>query len=114
MLNRLRAVSHPNGEDFKLPNIPSMAIMMTTNLLLQVVRFHEADTVAVLLKLTTLQISFFIIISSSHEYAKHLGGNSTFSGIVIGIPTVFSGLALLPIMRFDHGQAWKYNVLLDI
>ncbi|KAF9012096.1 MFS general substrate transporter [Hymenopellis radicata] len=51
-----------------------------------------------------LQISFFIIVSSSNEYAKYLGGDSTFSGIVIGIPTVFSGLALLPMMKFDHGH----------
>ncbi len=53
--------------------------------------------------LITSQISFFIIVSSSNEYAKYLGGDSTFSGIVIGIPTVFSGLALLPMMKFDHG-----------
>ena len=52
----------------------------------------------------TLQISFFIIVSSSNEYAQHLGGTSTFSGLVIGIPTVFSGLALLPLLRLDGGK----------
>ncbi|KAG6829729.1 hypothetical protein H0H92_003688 [Tricholoma furcatifolium] len=50
-----------------------------------------------------LQISFFIIVSSSNEYALHLGGTSTFSGIVIGIPTAFSGLALVPLAKYDRG-----------
>ncbi|KAI0819729.1 major facilitator superfamily domain-containing protein [Trametes gibbosa] len=50
-----------------------------------------------------LQLTFFIIVSSSNEYAQHLGGTSTFSGLVIGIPTVFSGLALIPLMRLDQG-----------
>ncbi|KAH7103807.1 MFS general substrate transporter [Auriculariales sp. MPI-PUGE-AT-0066] len=49
------------------------------------------------------QISFFIIVSSSNEYAKELGGTSTFSGVVIGIPTVISGITLLPLMRYDGG-----------
>ncbi|KAG5718218.1 hypothetical protein E4T56_gene1599 [Termitomyces sp. T112] len=50
-----------------------------------------------------LQISFFIIVSSSNEYALHLGGTSTFSGIVIGIPTLISGLSLIPLVRHDKG-----------
>ncbi|KAH9946588.1 MFS general substrate transporter, partial [Amylocystis lapponica] len=50
------------------------------------------------------QVSFFVIVSSSSLYAEHLGGTQTFSGLVIGIPTVFSGLALLPLMKIDqHG-----------
>ncbi|KAF8997151.1 MFS general substrate transporter [Hymenopellis radicata] len=76
--------SRREGEEFKLPKISSMVIILTANML--------------------LQISFFIIVSSSNEYAKHLGGDSTFSGIVIGIPTVFSGLALIPMMKFDQGH----------
>ena len=51
-----------------------------------------------------LQITFFIIVSSSNDYAQHLGGSSTFSGLVIGIPTAVSGLTLLPLMRLDQGQ----------
>ena len=51
------------------------------------------------------QISFFIIVSSSNAYAQHLGGTSTFSGLVIGIPTVFSGLALLPLLKLDQGMS---------
>lgn len=42
-------------------------------------------------------------MSSSNAYAQHLGGTSTFSGLVIGIPTVFSGVALLPLMKLDRG-----------
>ncbi|KIP02457.1 hypothetical protein PHLGIDRAFT_95974 [Phlebiopsis gigantea 11061_1 CR5-6] len=51
-----------------------------------------------------LQISFFIVVSSSNAYAQHLGGTSTFSGLVIGIPTAFSGLALLPLIKLDQGM----------
>ncbi|KAI0631546.1 major facilitator superfamily domain-containing protein [Trametes polyzona] len=58
---------------------------------------------AVLTSHTIAQLTFFIIVSSSNEYAQHLGGTSTFSGLVIGIPTVFSGLALIPLMRIDQG-----------
>lgn len=70
-------------EDFKLPPRASLVIILLHNLL--------------------LQISFFIVVSSSNVYAELLGGDATFSGIVIGIPTVFSGIALLPIMRYDKG-----------
>ncbi|KAF5361120.1 hypothetical protein D9758_009088 [Tetrapyrgos nigripes] len=62
-----------------------------------------ASLVIVLLSNMFMQISFFIVVSSSNEYAKHLGGTSTFSGVVIGIPTVFSGLTLIPLMKYDRG-----------
>ncbi|EMD35780.1 hypothetical protein CERSUDRAFT_115734 [Gelatoporia subvermispora B] len=62
-----------------------------------------ASLVTVLLASALLQVSFFIVVSSSDQYAAHLGGTSTFSGLVIGIPTVFSGLALLPLMKLDQG-----------
>ncbi|CDO75924.1 hypothetical protein BN946_scf184873.g13 [Trametes cinnabarina] len=73
-------------DDLKLPKMASLAIILTSNVLMQ----HH-------------QLTFFIIVSSSNEYAHYLGGTSTFSGLVIGIPTVFSGLALLPLMRLDQG-----------
>ncbi|KAF9016659.1 MFS general substrate transporter [Hymenopellis radicata] len=76
--------SHRTDGEYKLPKTSSRVIILMTNLL--------------------LQISFFIIVSSSNEYAKSLGGDSTFSGIVIGIPTVFSGLALIPLMKYDKGR----------
>ncbi|KAK7061045.1 hypothetical protein VNI00_000780 [Paramarasmius palmivorus] len=74
-----------NGVDpeLKLPKKSSLAIILLANAL--------------------LQISFFIIVSSSNEYAQHLGGTATFSGIVIGIPTVFSGITLVPLMKYDKG-----------
>jgi len=49
-------------------------------------------------------LSFFIIIPSSNDYVKYLGGDSTFSGVVIGIPTVFSALALVPLVQYDKGM----------
>ncbi|KAG2136474.1 major facilitator superfamily domain-containing protein [Suillus bovinus] len=71
-------------EEFKLPNLPSLVIMISMNLL--------------------LQVSFFIVVSSSNKYAEYLGGNATFSGIVIGIPTAFSGLSLIPLTKYDRGM----------
>ncbi|OSD00295.1 MFS general substrate transporter [Trametes coccinea BRFM310] len=71
------------NDDLKLPKMGSLAIIITSNVM--------------------LQLTFFIIVSSSNEYAQYLGGTSTFSGLVIGIPTVFSGIALLPLMRLDQG-----------
>lgn len=58
-----------------------------------------------------LQVSFFIVVSSSNAYAHYLGGTSTFSGLVIGIPTVFSGIALLPLLKFDQGMSSMYFTL---
>lgn len=49
------------------------------------------------------QLTFFIVVSSSNEYAQHLGGTSTFSGLVIGIPTAVSAVILLPLMAIDQG-----------
>lgn len=75
--------NYEDDSELKLPKIASLCIILTMNLL--------------------LQISFFIIVSSSNEYAQYLGGSSTFSGLVIGIPTVFGGLALIPMTKFDKG-----------
>ncbi|KAJ3545257.1 hypothetical protein NMY22_g2512 [Coprinellus aureogranulatus] len=71
------------NEEFKMPKRASLIIVVLANIL--------------------LQMSFFIIVSSSNEYAKYLGGTSTFSGVVVGIPTLFSGLALLPMLKYDGG-----------
>ena len=49
------------------------------------------------------QISFFIIVPSSSVYAGRLGGGETFSGLVIGIPTLISALALVPLLKYDKG-----------
>lgn len=73
-----------DAEDFKLPRRSSLAVILVANFL--------------------LQMSFFIVVSSSNEYTHSLGGDSTFSGVVIGIPPVFTGIAMLPMMRFDHGS----------
>ncbi|KAJ4478185.1 major facilitator superfamily domain-containing protein [Lentinula aciculospora] len=78
--------------ELKLPKRSSLVIILLANALLQ-------------------QISFFIIVSSSNEYALHLGGTSTFSGVVIGIPTVFSGLTLIPLMKYDKGG---YGLALNV
>ncbi|KAM6499500.1 Major facilitator superfamily domain containing protein [Amanita muscaria] len=69
--------------DFTLPKLSSLAIIVITNLL--------------------LQISLFIIVPTSNEYAKYLGGNSTFAGLVIGLPTLVASLALFPLMQYDGG-----------
>ncbi|CAL1702378.1 unnamed protein product [Somion occarium] len=50
------------------------------------------------------KLSSLAIILITNGLMQHLGGNATFSGIVIGIPTAISGLSLLPLMRFDQGR----------
>ena len=50
------------------------------------------------------KLSFFILIPSSSKYAEYLGGSATFSGIVIGIPTLFGGIALIPLTKYDRGR----------
>lgn len=50
------------------------------------------------------QFSFFIIVSSASAYAEHLGGSAVFSGLIIGIPTVFSGITLIFMTRLDKGR----------
>lgn len=57
------------------------------------------------MRLGDLQLTFFIIVSSSKDYAAYLGGSATFSGLVIGIPTAISGLVLLPLMSLDQGKS---------
>ncbi|KAF8621395.1 hypothetical protein AX15_007848 [Amanita polypyramis BW_CC] len=52
---------------------------------------------------TLLQLSFFIIIPSSNDYAQYLGGNSVLSGLTIGIPTAVSALVLFPLTQYDGG-----------
>lgn len=51
------------------------------------------------------QVSMFIVVSSASKYAEHLGGTATFAGLVIGIPVVFAGIALLPLMTVDRGAS---------
>ncbi|KAJ7908477.1 hypothetical protein B0H13DRAFT_2331345 [Mycena leptocephala] len=49
-----------------------------------------------------LQFSFFVTVSSAAVYAEYPGGSALFSGLTIGIPTVFSGLALIPLTKYDE------------
>ncbi|KAI9460196.1 MFS general substrate transporter [Lactarius psammicola] len=66
------------------PKMRSLVIMLFTNVL--------------------LQTTFFVVVSSGSKYAEYLGGSSTFSGLVIGIPTVISGMTLVPLVRSDGGE----------
>ncbi|KAK2464984.1 hypothetical protein APHAL10511_003060 [Amanita phalloides] len=81
--SEVQAVESPDPE-LALPNIPSLAIIIIVS--------------------TVLQLSFFIIIPASDEYALYLGGDSTFSGLTIGIPTAISGLILFPLTKYDRGR----------
>lgn len=69
--------------EFKLPKMSSLVVVLFANVF--------------------MQLSFFIIIPSSSVYAESLGGGQTFSGLVIGIPTVVSTLTLGPMMKYDKG-----------
>ncbi|KAJ7117423.1 major facilitator superfamily domain-containing protein [Mycena epipterygia] len=70
--------------ELRLPNRVSLCIMIATNAL--------------------LQFSFFVTVSSASAYAEYLGGSALFSGLTIGIPTVFSGLLLIPLTKYDEGR----------
>ncbi|KAF8816715.1 MFS general substrate transporter [Phlegmacium glaucopus] len=88
--SRLRLANETQGQDaierseFKLPNLSSLFIIIGGNAL--------------------SQLSFFIVISSASIYAEHLGGSATFSGLTIGIPVIFSGIALIFTTRLDGGR----------
>ncbi|CAK5283418.1 unnamed protein product [Mycena citricolor] len=70
--------------ELRLPPLTSVGIMLGSNAL--------------------MQFAFFVTVSSAALYAEHLGGSALFSGLTIGIPTVFSGLALIPLTRYDEGR----------
>jgi hypothetical protein len=72
-----------NDPEFKLPNKTSLLI--------------------VLVGAAFFQMGFFILVPSSAAYAERLGGTATFSGLVIGVPVVFGGMALFPMTRMDKG-----------
>ncbi|KAF7304388.1 hypothetical protein HMN09_00840900 [Mycena chlorophos] len=70
--------------ELRLPGRASLVVMIATNVL--------------------LQFAFFVIVSSAAEYADFLGATSVFAGLVIGIPMAFSGMALVPLTRYDEGR----------
>ncbi|KAJ6513535.1 membrane transporter [Mycena vulgaris] len=70
--------------ELRLPDRASLSIMIATNAL--------------------LQFSFFVTVSSASAYAEYLGGSALFSGLTIGIPTVFSGLLLIPLTKYYQGR----------
>ncbi|KAJ3510442.1 hypothetical protein NLJ89_g4669 [Agrocybe chaxingu] len=72
------------NSEFKLPSRRSLFIIIAGNAL--------------------FQITFFIVVSSASAYTEHLGGSPTFAGLIIGIPALCSGLALLVITRVDEGR----------
>ena len=57
------------------------------------------------------QNTFFIVVSSSNEYAEYLGGTSTFSGLTIGIPTGVGFLTLLPLTWVDKSESWMPSIV---
>ncbi|KAF8217170.1 membrane transporter [Mycena galopus ATCC 62051] len=77
--------------EFRLPNRGSLVTMIATNVL--------------------MQFAFFVTVSSAALYAEYLGGSALFSGLTIGIPTVFSGIALIPMTRYDEG---RYSIPLKV
>ncbi|OCH89962.1 MFS general substrate transporter [Obba rivulosa] len=78
-----REVEHVEDNEYKLPRKTSLVIILFASAL--------------------LQVSLYIVVSSSNQYTAYLGGTATFSGLVIGIPPAFSGLGLLPLMKLDQG-----------
>ncbi|KAH8833342.1 MFS general substrate transporter [Flagelloscypha sp. PMI_526] len=71
-------------DEFKLPSLTNLIIVIGGS--------------------TIHQLSFFIVVSSVSLYSIHLGGDETFSGLVLGIPPVCGGLILLPLVALDGGR----------
>ncbi|KAH0834726.1 hypothetical protein J3R83DRAFT_10277 [Lanmaoa asiatica] len=96
-----------DGEEFKLPKLASLAIVIAHNIMLADVHLrHELHSMT----LARQKLSFFIFISSS-EYAEYVDGSATESGVVIRIPSLFSGIILIPMTRYDKG---RYTTALHI
>ncbi|KZP28913.1 MFS general substrate transporter [Athelia psychrophila] len=70
--------------ELQMPKRSSLIILLTSHLL--------------------LQISFFIPVASANSYVQHLGGTSAFSGVVLGVPVVAAGLAIIPMMKYDKDK----------
>lgn len=98
-------VGDEENPEFKLPGMSSLVVVLVTNVLMQVISRLSSSSVDSLLNFPKKkhQISFFIIVPSSSVYAERLGGGETFSGLVIGIPTFISALALVPLLKYDKG-----------
>ncbi|EEB09610.1 membrane transporter [Schizosaccharomyces japonicus yFS275] len=47
-------------------------------------------------------VSFTIVIPVSAEYTRELGGSNSFSGLVVGIPTLISLIMLYPMLVFAN------------
>ncbi|GAO49928.1 MFS general substrate transporter [Saitoella complicata NRRL Y-17804] len=70
--------------DFKLPHLPSLTIILLSNVL--------------------LQLSFYITIPSLSSFTRHLGGTNTFSGLCIGIPPLLAVALTYPVLRLGRGH----------
>ncbi|KAJ7161064.1 hypothetical protein C8R46DRAFT_1164650 [Mycena filopes] len=96
----------PPTEDpeLRLPNWGSLITIIATNALLQVRRVVASQN----------QITDNV---PRVLFVKRSGGSAVFAGLTIGIPTVFSGLALIPLARYDqagsilHAVAYKARFL---
>ena len=91
--------------ELRLPSYKSLFVAIGGNALFQasfpISNYHKSTRS--LIPIVT-QFSFFIIVSSASAYAEHLGGSAVFSGLIIGIPTVFSGITLIFMTRLDKGK----------
>ncbi|KAG1868251.1 major facilitator superfamily domain-containing protein [Suillus subalutaceus] len=95
--------TNDDNEEFKLPSMASLVIMLVMNFLLQVRHLHRTLQRSLTWSAPAHIGIIFIIVSSANEYAEYLGGNATFSGVVIGIPTGFAVLSLIPLTQCDKG-----------
>ncbi|KAH8804039.1 MFS general substrate transporter [Flagelloscypha sp. PMI_526] len=83
-LNLSSTPPETEDDEFKLPPLSNLIIVIGGNIV--------------------NHLSAFIIVSSVSLYSIHLGGDETFSGLVLGIPPVCSGLILLPLAALDGGR----------
>ncbi|XP_024545314.1 uncharacterized MFS-type transporter C330.07c [Selaginella moellendorffii] len=58
-------------------------------------------------------LSFFIIVPTATSYTKHLGGESLFSGLTVGVVTLVSFILVIPLSKLPKFKR-KYSPTLDL
>ena len=98
-------VGDEENPEFKLPKMSSLVVVLVTNVLMQVISRLSSSSVDLLLSFRGKKTpGLFLHHRSVVERVRGtVGGGETFSGLVIGIPTFISALALVPLLKYDKG-----------
>ncbi|EFJ26237.1 hypothetical protein SELMODRAFT_32907, partial [Selaginella moellendorffii] len=77
-------------------------------------RFPPLMSLCIILSANFLfNLSFFIIVPTATSYTKHLGGESLFSGLTVGVVTLVSFILVIPLSKLPKFKR-KYSPTLDL